>query len=690
LSGWQGASEEIRVDLLRAFCNAIRPSSLYSNFATIGFLGWLIWDELPHLQVISWSVMVVLGGVSVRLYTQRAKTDPEFFSEPMRRVRDLLIISFVYGLIWGSAPLLFYADAPPVGRAIILFFLAFFVTMGPYAPMPGFVFVKMIGPAAGALIAVFIDGDMIVFIAVAILTLWLFLRTDVIRSYHRILRGQYELQVQLLAQQAEIERAHAAKADFLAVMSHEIRTPMNGILGMIYLIERMGLKGKMATYAAHLRSASGHLAGLLNDILDFSRLEDGNVETDRTPFGMAELTRDVIEINKPEADRKGLSLTWTLAPESDRVWIGDPRLLRQLLINILGNAVKFTETGGVILEVTAVAIDKGDFNIVFKTRDTGQGVEKERLSSIFDPFIQADASVTREHGGTGLGLAISKRIVDTMGGRIHMDSTPDLGSVVSIELPLTLASESESLKLITEPLPGELPPSRLLLVDDSEFNRMVIREVLADTACRVDEAVSGVEALEKFEPGNYDAVLTDIRMPEMDGITFVKAVRQRESEAGASPIPIIALTAAAFQDDRDAALAAGCTAYLAKPVPIPQLLRTLRDNLGGSDDSMTDTTGPVSLDRLMPRLHQQMAGDLLDIRNALADGDTGSLKRIIHAARGHSGLFGLTDIDHVLAEMEKAATGDDFQAIESETFRFESLLNELDRDSERADELGEV
>jgi len=683
LVGWHGTSHEIRVELLRAFCEAIKPQSIISNFATIVIVVALVWNDLPRVPVVIWAAFVLFGGLLVRAYAKRAKTDPDFFVRPTDRAVVFLAIGVFYGAIWGAAPVLFYAEASPYARAVILFFFAFYVIYGPYAAMPGYVVAKIIPPFAGAWIGVYQAGDMTVFTVVVIISIWLFLRTDIVYGYHAILRRQFELQAKLRSQSAELERANAAKSDFLAVMSHEIRTPMNGILGMIYLIERLNPAGKLRDYTAQLKSASDHLAGLLNDILDFSRLEERGMDIEQAPFQLYEVVHGVMEIIKPGADAKDLETACRVAPAAEGVWLGDSGLIRQVLINLLGNAVKFTAAGQVTLQVDTDGADDG---LVFTVSDTGKGIEPARQVAIFEPFTQEDASITREHGGTGLGLTISRRIVEALGGEIAIDSEPGRGTTLRVHLPLRRAP----MQTLAHPAAGidmaALPRARVLVVDDSEFNRMVIREVLEGSPCTIEEAVNAGVALDLLAEGGFDAMLTDIRMPGMDGFSLVREVRRREAEAGARAMPIVALTAAAFSEDRDAALAAGCNAYLTKPVPVPELIRTLAEMLGAETDPEPAAADGFDADQrlrhLIPRLYEQVSGDMRRVRAALSEGDVDSLGAVLHAARGHAGLFGLLEIDGRLAEMEAAAENADFEAVERGAERVETFLGQIATDGE--------
>jgi len=675
--GWSGADYETRVRLLKTYCDGVRMRTVITNVGTVVLLAALLWSDLPKLELVLWVVATSAGGLITRLYVQLLSTQSWFYDHPTREAVRLCLLNFGYGAIWGLGPLIFYAEAAPVSRGILLIVVTLASISSPNATIPGTMAARQAAAATLTMIAFIAEGDLVVIIAGALITTWLFLRTDILRTYNAVLRRQFELQAQLLAQGRELERANAAKSEFLAVMSHEIRTPMNGILGMVYLIERLELTDKLSDYTRRLKSASTHLAGLLNNVLDFSRLEESEVEPETINFILSDVVADVVEIIEPEARRKGLELGVEISAVADGMWSGDPGRIRQILINLLGNAVKFTSRGDVRLDVNA-AVHGPDGNILsFIVSDTGKGIDAGRLDAVFEPFTQEDASITRAHGGTGLGLSITKRLVEALGGRIEIESQVGTGTQVSIRLPVDVADATARRKSTMAVSVNDLPVSRILIVDDSEFNRMVIREVLAESRCRIDEVGSAIDALEAIAKDAYDLILTDIRMPGMDGHALVREIRRREIAAGAARVPIIAVSAAAFRADIKAALEAGCDAYMAKPVAIPELIGRIAEFLGVLPDDVGNAPASTNLQALVPKLQARMKDDLRAIHRALNADDGADLHQIIHSARGHCGLFGFHDLDDILGGMERDAVAGNREAVKRAVERLESSVENM-------------
>ncbi|ADU63946.1 MAG: response regulator [Pseudodesulfovibrio sp.] len=371
------------------------------------------------------------------------------------------------------------------------------------------------------------------------------------------------------------ERANLAKSRFLSSMSHEIRTPMNAVLGMAEILGETELTPDQTRYVQIIRAAGESLLAILSDIIDLSRIETGSLRLDETRFTLSETVDKAFAIIEPRAGQKSLELVCTLAPDVPNRLTGDPKLLTQVLVHLLGNAVKFTEGGTVRLSVSRAPGRDGGVAVQFSVSDTGPGIPADRLGAIFDSFTQANNSTTREHGGAGLGLTISKRIVHMMGGRIWAESSVGLGSTFHFTAVFGNASDTETLRadLLCRDedrgAPSDLPPlpaSSILMLEDSRYNAFVIETYLKDTPCRLTVAENAEKGLELFRQGGFDLVLMDIQMPGMDGCDATRTIRQWETRQGLPATPVVALTAYVLDSDVKQCLLAGINHHLAKPV----------------------------------------------------------------------------------------------------------------------------
>jgi signal transduction histidine kinase/CheY-like chemotaxis protein len=347
----------------------------------------------------------------------------------------------------------------------------------------------------------------------------------------------------------ELQRATQAKSDFLATMSHEIRTPLNAIIGMADVLSGTPLTPEQKRCVDIFQRNGVALLTLINDILDLSKVESGHVELESIDFDLRDVVARAMEVVEGRSSAKGLYLRRAIAPEVPNYLTGDPNRLRQVIINLLGNSIKFTEQGG--LEVL-VALDDG--RLRFGIRDTGIGIPAGKLSSIFESFTQVDASTTRKYGGTGLGLTISKQLVELMHGRIWVESTLGEGSTFYFTASLGVQenqmdrSEIPLAKANIQDLESRLAGTRILLADDSEDNRYLIVSYLSRAQTVIEIAENGQIAAEKFKAGKYDVVLMDVEMPVMDGPEATAEIRSHETKTGAAPTPVLALTAHAFTE----------------------------------------------------------------------------------------------------------------------------------------------
>ncbi len=474
------------------------------------------------------------------------------------------------------------------------------------------------------------------------------------------------------------EKANEEKSRFLAVMSHEIRTPLNTILGMSELLSATPLNGRQADYVASLQSSAKTLTGLVGDILDMSKIESGNMRLKTEPVAPSALLKDIGTLFEEAAKEKGILLSCHAVAGTPPRILGDGTRLRRVLMNLVGNALKFTERGEVQATVELLPEDSGAGRLLFKVRDTGIGISDALQGRVLERFVQASDSSRRSHGGSGLGLTIVCHLVRLMGGFLCIESRPGMGSIFSFAVPAPIAPDPEAVPAGALPAPADLA-LRILVVDDEAENRNLIRFYLEGTSCDVAACGDGETALRRFETEDYDAVLLDMSMPGMDGYDFAEQARAFESARGRRPTPIIAVSAHAFLDDIRKALAAGCDAYLTKPVTQEALLGHLLRVAGqerpvaqaepgthGTTGARTRPTrspdaggGLPGPDRIAGRL-RALADEALE---AVDTGDFGRVKRVGHAVKGLGMRFSLADVARIGQRLESAGGAGDGPAV---------------------------
>ncbi|PGH56716.1 hybrid sensor histidine kinase/response regulator [Azospirillum palustre] len=478
------------------------------------------------------------------------------------------------------------------------------------------------------------------------------------------------------------ENASSAKSRFLAMMSHELRTPMTAVIGMGDLLMGTGLNDQQKAFVRTLRSSAGTLMTILNDVLDFSKIEAGQLTLEEIDFSLPRLVDDVVQLFLVRAAAKGLSLSASIADDTPRHIRGDPTRLRQVLFNLVSNAIKFTDRGTIEIAVWSpdppadAAPADAPVTLRFEVEDNGIGMTPEQRARLFDAFVQADVSTSRKYGGTGLGLAICKRLVEAMGGEITVASTPGRGSTFRFSIRSRLAEAPPVGELGARPaLPGaaETPeptqvPLRLLLAEDNDINRMLVVAMMTRIGHRIDAVTDGRAALDAIVAADYDALILDMEMPVLDGRSTARAIRRMDGPV--ARIPIVGLSADALPEHRDGHLAAGLDAYLTKPIDWDQLNAVLVDLAtrpqegrvvpvpsrpaaeGGHFSALplVDRVklaelrlalGGEALDGMLQLLPETALRELTAIRSALQAGRPKELKQAAHTLAGLAANFGV-------------------------------------------------
>lgn len=424
----------------------------------------------------------------------------------------------------------------------------------------------------------------------------------------------------------ELLRAQKAKEQFMANMSHEIRTPINGIAGMTTLLAETSLSQEQKKYINAIKTSSDNLKVIINDILDISIIESGKLKFEKIGFNIRHQLRSIIETFIHQANEKNIYLEYEVDPGMNMVVLGDPVRLNQILINLISNAIKFTDKGGIRVHVSCTHKENDQLIITFDVIDTGIGIAEEKLDTIFESFSQADDSVTRKYGGTGLGLAISRQLVELQNGSISVSSVENFGTTFSFSIPYQQGADKD---LIIEQQRSQetqqdyetLESIKILLVEDNDINRMYAANILKKWSCKLDTAENGYIAIEKLKKSNYNLILMDVQMPVMDGIEATKVIRNNFPDP-INKIPIIALTANVLKGDPEKYMKAGMNGYLSKPFSPNTLYNIIVEH--------TDSTKELIDINTVPLMSEIRIIDLSFIKK-LSDGNNEFIKELVNA-----------------------------------------------------------
>ena len=483
------------------------------------------------------------------------------------------------------------------------------------------------------------------------------------------LTASEEIYQALIEAREQAQAANMAKNQFLANMSHEIRTPMIGILGALDLLAESKLAKEQYENIEIIRECGEQLLGIINGILDMSKIELGLTELYPKACNLPELFSHLVNIVEPILKEKGLSIRLDISPDIPAVVRLDEAKLRQVLINVFWNAIKFTSQGYITFTATIEEMD-GISQLSLAISDTGIGIPDYEMENIFTPFTQVDNSTSRQYGGMGLGLFISKKYMDIMQGSIYVESQQGSGSTFFIKVPLEVISYAELNENINpgyndnyeDKLLTDFAPIRVLLVEDNDLNQKIVSQMLVNYGFEITVANDGLECLRLLQENHFDVILMDMQMPVMDGYETTRMIRQYEE---LQHIPVIAMTAHAMAGDREKCLVSGCTSYIAKPFKAEELAREIRKHFQGVSTNNPDPDLKSFINELLPEFMAQLEEMVDNLGLAFAQRDIEAIKSISHDIKGTAGMYGFRQISDGAAAIEAAAREGSFSRIKT-------------------------
>lgn len=667
------SAERVRREQLSAV-RSNTPTMMAANACNALIVVVGFWGDPNFWSILVWffSLLIVAGYIFRR--SRKGAAAPRQKTKNLEKSLDRAILNgLALGSCWGALPLLFWVGAEANERLLIIVVMAGMMCGASFAlaslPRAALGFVAPL--TTGALIALARSGENYQILLAFLLCVYALVLLKAVWSYATMLETRVLAEI---ARTKELTAVSEAKSDFMANMSHEIRTPLNGILGLAQLLEREPLSTDQIEMVQQLRKAGGSLLAIVNDILDFSRLDSGEFRLERRSFNLGSILGHIGSLLGASAGAKGLEFIVEATPQLAGAPIGDALRVEQVLMNLVGNAIKFTERGEVRLCVQATALDNARVRLRFEVQDTGIGVAPGRLAGLFKPFTQADAAITRRYGGTGLGLAISKRLVEMMGGEIGASSLLGQGSTFWFEANFDLSPVEAP---TAEPAPatrhrgaGRLSGLRCLVVDDSRMNRDVVERFLHTEGAQVVVAENGQEALNLLRNAtkSFDVVLMDIQMPVMDGLTAIRTIR---SDLDLADLPVIAVTAGVLEKQRHQVYESGANDFVSKPIDLEALIdkliswrartakshRAMQAAVPGLNDSWVEKS--LGGDRalylgLLDSFEQEFGEAAPQVEEALARGDPKGAARRLHGLCGGAGYIGANELVAAARALETA------------------------------------